>query len=80
MIFNLKKIAKLLNKNVEFLFLLLLITISIVSMSFYNNNKKLTNENYKNTINNTYFRKTIGHIFNNLTPRYKSISHKIALF
>ena len=77
MIFNLKKITKLLNKNVEVLFLLLLVTISIVSMSFYNNNKKLTNENYKNTINNTYFRKTIGHIFNNLTPRYKSISHKI---
>ena len=58
-------------------FLLLLFTISTVSMSFYNNNKKLTNKNYKNTINNTYFKKTINHIFDNLTPRYKSISHKI---
>jgi murein DD-endopeptidase MepM/ murein hydrolase activator NlpD len=46
-------------------------------MSFYNNNKKLTNKNYKNTVNNIYFKKTIDHIFNNLTPRYKSISHKI---
>jgi len=36
------------------------------------------NENYKNVINNIYFQKTINHIFNNLTPRYKSINHKIS--
>ena len=77
MIFNFKKIAKLLKKKIEILFLLLLIAISIVSMAFYNNNKKLTNKNYKNTVNNIYFKKTIDHIFNNLTPRYKNISHKI---
>ena len=77
MIFNFKNITKLLKKKIEILFLLLLVTISIVSMSFYNNNKKLTNKNYKNTVNNIYFKKTIDHIFNNLTPRYKSISHKI---
>ena len=78
MIFNFKKIEKLLKKKIEILFLLLLVTISIVSMSFYNNNKKLINNNYKNTVNNIYFKKTIDHIFNNLTPRYKSISHKIS--
>ena len=77
MIFNFKKIAKLLKKKLEILFLLFLFTISIVSMSFYNNNKKLTNKNYKNTINNIYFKKTIDHIFYNFTPRYKSINHKI---
>ena len=77
MIFNFKKITQLLNNNMGIVFLLLLFTISTVSMSFYNNNKKLTNKNYKNTINNTYFKKTINHIFDNLTPRYKSISHKI---
>ena len=78
MIFNLKKIAKSLKSNVEIFFLLLLVLITIVSTSFYNNNKKIINQNYNNVINNIYFQKTINHIFNNLTPRYKNISHKIS--
>ena len=40
--------------------------------------KILINENYKNVINNIYFQKSISQIFNNLTPRYKNIDHKIS--
>jgi murein DD-endopeptidase MepM/ murein hydrolase activator NlpD len=78
MIFNLKKIPKLFRTNVEISFLILLVIITIASTSFYNNNKKLANKNYKDVINNIYFQKTINYIFDNLSPRYKSIDHKIS--
>jgi len=78
MIFNLKKLTKLIKLNKEISLVLLLTIITIISTTFYNNGKKKVNENYSNVINNIYFQKTINHIFNNLTPRYKSINHKIS--
>ena len=75
---NLKKIPKLIKQNIEFAYLFSLMIITITSTVFYNNSKKLINENYKEVINNIYFQKTINHIFNNLTPRYKNINHKIS--
>ena len=77
-ILKLEKLSKLFKKNLDFLFLFLLIIITILNTTIYNNNKKQIHENYKDTINNIYFQKTINHIFNNLTPRYKSINHKIS--
>jgi len=55
-----------------------LLLISVASTTFYNDYKKLINENYKDVINNIYFQKSISQIFDNLTPRYKSIEHKIS--
>ena len=78
MIFSSNKIIKLIKKNIEIVLLFLLILIVIASTTFYNNKKKITNENYKNVINNIYFQKSIHQIFNNLTPRYKNIVHKIS--
>ena len=78
MIFNLNKPLKFLKKNIEIAFLFLLLVVTITSTTFYNNKKKLINENYKDVINNIYFKKTVNYIFNNLTPRYKSIEHKIS--
>ena len=78
MIFNLKKIPKLIQKNLGISFLFLLIIITITSTKLYNNSKKQIDENYKDVINNIYFKKTINHILDNLTPRYKSITHKIS--
>ncbi len=78
MIFSSNKIIKIIKKNIEitFLFLLLLITISITNI--YNEKKVLIDENYKNLINNIYFQKSINQIFDNLVPRYKNIDHKIS--
>jgi len=78
MIFSSNKIIKIIKKKIEitFLFLLLLITISITNI--YNNKKILIDENYKNLINNIYFQKSINQIFDNLVPRYKNIDHKIS--
>ena len=77
MIFNLNKIPKLIKKNTEISFLFLLIVITVLSTKFYNHKKIIINDNYNDLINNTYFKKTITHIFDNLSPRYKNINHKI---
>ncbi|MDA8918519.1 M23 family metallopeptidase [Candidatus Pelagibacter sp.] len=78
MIFSSNKIIKLIKKNIEIIFLFLLLTITIVSITFYNNKRELVNENYKDVINNIYFQKSIKQIFDNLTPRYKNLDHKIS--
>ena len=78
MIFSLNKKIKLIKKNIEIIFLFLLIIISIVFTTFYNNQKVLINKNYTDVINNIYFKKSINQIFNNLTPKYKTIEHKIS--
>ena len=78
MIFNLKNILNLAKKKMEVLFFLALVIITIISTTFYNNKKEKLDNNYKDVINNIYFQKTINHILDNLTPRYKSINHKIS--
>jgi len=78
MIFKFKNFQKILKKNSEVAFLFLLIFITIVSTKFYNDKKKIIGENYKDVINNIYFQKSINHIFNNLSPKYKNIDHKIS--
>ncbi|MDB4081436.1 M23 family metallopeptidase [Candidatus Pelagibacter sp.] len=78
MIFGSNKIIKLIKKNIEITFLFSLLLITVFSTTLYNNNKLLINENYKDIINNIYFQKSINHIFNNLTPRFKNIDHKIS--
>ena len=72
------KIKTKLRKNAEIVALGLLIIVTIISTSFYNYNKKIIYNNYKNTINNIYFKKTISHIFKNLEPKFKKINHKIS--
>jgi len=78
MIFDLKKTAKIIKKNLEIVFLFFLMITTIISTTFYNKTRTQINNNYKNVINNIYFQKSIEHIFNNLTPRYKNINHKIS--
>ena len=78
MIFSSNKITKLIKKNIEIFLLFLLLAITIASTTFYNNKKLEINESYKDVINNIYFKKSIKHFFDNLTPRYKSIDHKIS--
>ncbi|MDA7838229.1 peptidoglycan DD-metalloendopeptidase family protein [Candidatus Pelagibacter sp.] len=78
MIFSSNKIIKIIKKNIEITFLFLLLLITILSTSIYNEKKVLTDENYKNLINNIYFQKSINKIFDNLIPRYKNIDHKIS--
>jgi murein DD-endopeptidase MepM/ murein hydrolase activator NlpD len=43
----------------------------------YNSYKERVNQSYVSLINNTYFKKSLNHILNNLEPKYIEIEHKI---
>ena len=73
----LEKIKSKIKKNTEIFALSLLIIITVISTSFYNQSKKKILNNYKNTINNVYLKKTLNHFFNNLEPKFKEINHKV---
>ena len=65
-------------KNFEFLFVLLLILISILITQIYNSSKKQAQNEYLKVLNNLYFQKTFNNIFNNFSPKYLSIEHIVA--
>ena len=71
------KIKSKIQKNTEIFALSLLIIITVISTTFYNQSKKKIINNYKNTINNIYLKKTLNHFFDNLEPKFKEINHKI---
>ena len=77
-LFTLNKIQKRIKKNTEIFALALLIFITIASTTYYNYSKNKIFNNYKNTINNIYLKKTINHVFDNLEPRFKKIYHNIS--
>ena len=74
----LNKLKSKILKNPEIIALSGLIIITIISTSYYNFNKSRIYENYKQTINNVYLKKTANHIFNNLEPKFKKIQHKVS--
>ena len=76
--FKIHKIRTIIKKNLEFTFLLMLLIATIISVRVYNVNKNVINQNYINLFNNTYFQKSIKHIFNNLNPKFLNISHKVS--
>ncbi|MBD1134903.1 M23 family metallopeptidase [Pelagibacterales bacterium SAG-MED47] len=71
------KFKIIIRKNTEIFALLILVFITIISTSYYNYSKKKIYFNYKNTLNNIYFKKTIHHLFDNLEPKFKKIEHKV---
>ncbi len=66
------------SKNLEFLFVLLLIVISIAITQIYNSTKSHAQKEYVNLINNLYFQKTFTNIFNNFAPKYLNVKHTVA--
>ena len=73
----LNKIKKKFKNNTEIIALGLLLLTTILSTTYYNFNKQKIYNNYKNIINNVYFKKTLNHVFGNLEPKFKTITHKI---
>ena len=73
----LKNLVKILKKNSEIVALTLLVSITIITTTYFTYNKRITSKNYSDLINNIYFKKTLNNIFNNLEPKYKKINHKI---
>ena len=73
----LKKITKLIQKNNEISILSLFIIASIIFISLFNYKKNIDNRNFNDLVDNVYLKKTLNHIFDNLEPKYKRVSHKI---
>ncbi|MFL2894104.1 MAG: M23 family metallopeptidase [Candidatus Pelagibacter sp.] len=65
-------------KNLELLFVLLLILISIAITNIYNSSREVSKKEYINLINNLYFQKTVNSIFENFESRFLNINHKVA--
>ena len=74
--FYLKIVLIKVKKNIEVSTLIFLILISILSTQTYNQNKIKNAQYYGDLINNTYFQKSLDHLFNELLPKYKSVTHK----
>ena len=76
--FSLNKIKVSIKKNTEIFALGLLFFATVASTTYYNYSKNKIYNNYKNTVNNVYLKKTINYLFDNLEPRFKKINHKIS--
>ena len=72
------KITKVKIKN-EFFLLFLVLLITVLSTGYHNYSKKKIADNYKEIVENIYFKKTLNHIFSKFEPRFKKVSHKIEL-
>ena len=71
------KVTSFIRKNTEVFLLILLLIVSTLIIQVYNSqNKKVDNE-YLKILRNSYFKKTINHIFFNLTPRYEQIDYSV---
>ena len=67
-----------LKKSNEIVALVIIVLITITFTSYYNFTKRNILNNYKNIIDNIYFKKTSTHIINSLEPRFKKILHEIS--
>ena len=71
------KVLSLIRKNTEVFLLILLLIISTLIIQVYNSQSKKVDNEYIKVLRNTYFKKTINHIFFNLTPRYEQIEYSV---
>ena len=71
------KIKNKVKRYNEIIALGILILITIFSTSYYNFTKQKINNNYKDLINNIYFKKTANYFFDNFEPKFKKVSHKV---
>ena len=73
----LKNLKNKIRKNIQIFGLIFLITITVISTSYFNFKKNNNIQAYNNFIDNVYFKKTLSHLVDNLEPKYKKIKHKI---
>ena len=73
----LKKLPTLFFNNTRIILLIFLIIFTTIVATFSAYQNKFTDKNYDKLINNTYFKKSLKEIVNNLEPKYKKYNHKI---
>ena len=72
-----KKVAELIKKNNQIFSLIALALVTIIATSHHNYTKKVQENNLDELFDNLYFNKTVNHVFNNLEPKFKIVTHKI---
>ncbi len=70
-----RKIELSVEKYGEFIFLFLLILISIFSTTLYNNSKKKIVNEYQDLFENIYFKRSVKKLFSSAQPRFLGIRH-----
>ncbi len=73
----LKNLKYKIEKNGQIFSLIFLISITVISTSYFNFKKNNNSQNDNNFIDNIYFKKTLSYLVDNLEPKYKKIKHKI---
>ena len=71
------KLNKIIKNNFYFIFLSILIVLTIFLTNIYSTNKQNQIGNINNIVENIYLKKTLSLVLNNLNPRYNSLSFKI---
>ena len=71
------KVLSLVKKNTEVFLLMLLLVVSTLVIQVYDAQSKKVDNEYIKILRNDYFKKTINHIFFNLTPRYEQIDYSV---
>ena len=74
---NLKISSLKISKNLEFIFVLILIVVSIIITMIYNVSRSNSEKQYSQLLNNLYFQKTLENVFNNFSPKYLNIEHLV---
>ena len=71
------KVLSLIRKNTEVFLLILLVVISTLIIQLYKHQSKEIDNKYLKVLRNTYFKKTINHVFFNLNPKYEEIDYSV---
>ena len=75
-----KKISRFLffiKQNIEITVLVFSIILLIILTQSYNSLKNTKKQNFYNILENIYFEKTLNFYFENLSPKYVNVNHKI---
>ena len=72
-----KKLITLFFDNSRIILLVFLIIFTAIIATFSTYQKRLKDNKFNDLINNTYLKKTLREIVNNLEPKYKTYNHRI---
>ena len=72
-----KKLTTLFFDNSRIILLIFLIIFTTIIATFSTYQKKINNNKFNDLISNTYLKKTLREIVNNLEPKYKTYNHRI---
>ena len=74
-----RKLEKKLKEYSIFIWLILLILITLLSQDYYNKNRQKQFSTFKKSLSNIYLHKTLKKITSNLKSRYKSVNYIVKI-